>query len=107
MRFLILTAALCLMTWSIPEFRTWSATLIENRDDPHVDAAIQLRCAAKENSAFRDECARDLQRDFAHGVREPEAIVRLHCSRLSSDWAPTTRSPDSICEELYGGWIEG
>ena len=107
MRFFILTAALCLIAWSTPEFRAWSKTLLEDHDDPHIVAAIELRCASKENGTFRTQCARELERDFERGIRQPEAIVRLHCSRFSSDWAPTSHSPDSICEELYGGWIEG
>jgi hypothetical protein len=107
MRFFILTAALCLTTWSIPEFRAWSTTLFEDGEDPHIVAAIELRCASKESAAFRAQCARELERDFERGVRLPEAIVRLHCSRFSSDWAPTSNSPDPICKELYGGWIEG
>ena len=107
MRFFILTAALCLMAWATPEFRTWSTSLLEDRDDPHVVAAIELRCASKEASVFDDDCAKALQRDFDRGVREPETIVRLHCTQFSSDWGLTSRTPDSICKELYGGWIEG
>jgi hypothetical protein len=107
MRSFVLTAALCLMAWCAPEFRDWSAALLEDRDDPHVVAAIELRCAPKEAGVFHDNCASDLRRDFDHGVREPETIVRLHCTQFSSDWALRSRIPDPICEQLYGGWVEG
>ena len=107
MRLFILIAALCLIARSIPEFHAWSAALLEDRDDPHVVAAIELRCASKEAGVFRHNCAKDLRRDFDHGVREPEKIVRLHCTQLSNDWALAARTPDSICKELYGGWVEG
>jgi hypothetical protein len=106
MRFLILTAALGLMMWSMPEFRAWSTTLLEDSTDPHAVAAIELRCASKEVAAFRNDCANELRRDFELGVREPETIVRLHCTQFSSDWARAQRTPPSICTEIYGGWIK-
>ena len=106
MRFMILTAALGLMMWSIPEFRTWSTTLIEDPADPHAVAAIELRCASKEAAAFRKNCAEELQREFDLGVREPETIVRLHCTQFSSDWSSAQRTPPFVCTEIYGGWIK-
>ena len=106
MRFFILTAAVCLVAWSSPEIRAWSSSLLADPVDPHALAAIELRCAT-EMDAFRDDCARELQRDFELGVREAETIVRRHCTQFSSDWAPATRAPLPICEEIYGGWIKG
>jgi hypothetical protein len=106
MRFLILSAVVCLMAWSSPEFRAWSSSVIGDPVDPHAVAAIELRCATEMDS-FHDDCARELQREFDLGVRDPEMIVRRHCIQFSSDWAPTTRAPLPICEEIYGGWIEG
>lgn len=107
MRSFILIAALCLMAWSSPEFRAWSATLLEDQQDPHVVAAIKLRCASKEAGVFHDSCAEDLQSDFDRGVRKAESIVRLHCTQFSSDWALTSRAPDPVCKEFYGGWLKG
>lgn len=106
MRLLILIAALGLTTWSSPVFRDWSATLFEKSSDPHSVAAIELRCASELDS-LREDCARDLRHDFDLGLREPETIVRLHCTKFSSDWAITPRTPLSICNEIYGGWIKG
>jgi hypothetical protein len=106
MRFFVLTAALCLMAWSTPEFRAWSATLLEDSSDPHSVAAIELRCASKKAATLRNDCAKELQREFDLGVSEPETIVRLHCTQFSSDWARTSRTPPSICKEIYGGWIK-
>jgi hypothetical protein len=105
MRWIIITAAVCLMAWSNTDARTWIENLIEEPADPHVAAAIEVRCASEEG-AFREECALDLQRDFELGVREPESILRLHCTRVPSDWAQRARTADSICERIYGGWIE-
>jgi len=106
MRFLITTAAVCLVAWSTPEFRAWSASLFEDSSDPHAVAAIELRCASKEVPSFHDDCAKDLQREFDLGVSEPETIVRLHCTQFSNDWATSSRTPPSICKEIYGGWIK-
>ena len=106
MRIIILTTALCLMAWSTPELRTWSSSLLEDSSDPQAVAAIELRCASMEVVAFRDDCAKELQREFDLGMSEPETIVRLHCTQFSSDWALTSRTPPSICKEIYGGWIK-
>lgn len=106
MRFLITIAAVCLMAWSTPEFRAWSASLLEDSSDPHAVAAIELRCATNEAPSLRDDCALELQREFDQGVSKPEAIVRLHCTQFSSDWARNSRTPPSICKEIYGGWIK-
>ena len=103
----MLTVAICLMAWSTPAFRVWTTTLLEQPADPHVVAAIELRCASQEAGVFRDNCETDLRRDLDRGVLEPETIVRLHCTQFSSDWALSVRAPDSICKELYGGWVEG
>jgi hypothetical protein len=106
MRFFFTIAALCLMAWSTPEFRAWSTSLLEDSSDPHAVAAIELRCASQEVPTFRDDCAKELQREFDLGTSEPETIVRLHCTQFSSDWAINSRTPPSICKEIYGGWIK-
>ena len=94
------------MAWSTPGFRAWSTSLLEGPSDPHAVAAIELRCASMEVVAFRDDCAKELQRDFDRGVSAPETIVRRHCTQFSSDWALTSRTPPSICTQIYGGWIK-
>ena len=105
MRLIILTAAVGLMAWSNPSVHAWVGNLIQDPVDPRAAAAIELRCAS-EHEVFRDDCALELQRDFELGVREPEAILRLHCTRFSSDWAPQQSEALSVCEKIYGGWIE-
>jgi hypothetical protein len=105
MRWIIMTAALGLMAWSSPGLHSGIANLFGNPVDPRAEAAIELRCGS-ERAAFRDECALELKRDFELGVREPEAILRLHCTRFSSDWTNRPSATSSICEKIYGGWIE-
>jgi hypothetical protein len=104
MRFLIITAALGLLAWSSPGLRTWVESRVERPVDPKAAAAIELRCGS-EKEAFRDECARELKRDFELGVRQPDAILRVHCTRVSNDWAREPVSASPICQEIYGGWI--
>ena len=53
------------------------------------------------------DCARELEQEFASGTREPEAIVRRHCTRFTNEWTLNTERPLPICTELYGGWIKG
>jgi len=80
---------------------------IGGESDPHVQAAIDLRCQSGP-AAFRVDCARELRRDFEAGAREPASIVKRHCTRFSNEWAVAAqRRPLPICTELYGGWIEG
>jgi hypothetical protein len=105
MRFIVLITALGLIGWSSPELREWTGILVPERSDPRAAAAIELRCAS-EMDAFRDDCAEELQKNFDLGVREPEAILRLHCTRYTNEWSLTPSAAPSICEEMYGGWIE-
>jgi len=78
-----------------------------NRDEgPTVHAAIQLRCDSGAED-LRAECAKDLQRDIDTGVAKPDTIVRVHCTRFTNAWTLEAESPSEICQELYGGWIEG
>jgi hypothetical protein len=105
MRWIIMTAALGLIAWSSPGVHARIESLFEDSVDPRAEAAIELRCGS-EQEAFRDECARELTRDFELGVREPEAILRLHCTRFASDWTSEPSAASSICEKIYGGWIE-
>jgi len=106
MRLLVLLVTLGLAI----QFRVEIASQLERwtrpSDDPHVAAAIDLRCES-EPIALRDDCARDLEQDFVSGVREPETIVRRHCTRISNDWMLESEPPLPICRELYGGWIQG
>lgn len=105
MRWIIMTAALCLLAWSDPGTRDRIESAFAKPVDVHVAAAIEVRCAS-EYEAFRDECAVELKRDFELGSSDPEAIVRLHCTRISGDWASHPTAADSVCEKIYGGWIE-
>ena len=74
--------------------------------DPRVDAAIKLRCDSGP-APLRADCAQELEREFASEVRSPEAILRRHCTRFANEWTAGVEQPAPICDELYGGWIEG
>jgi hypothetical protein len=106
MRLLVLLVALGLAIHFRMEIasqlETWAAPPV----DPHVAAAIDLRCDS-EPVPLRDDCARELEQDFVSGLREPETIVRRHCTRLPNDWMLESEPPLPICRELYGGWIRG
>ena len=81
-------------------------TWINGDEGPTFHAAIALRCDSGA-AELRVECANDLQRDIDTGVQKPDTIVRLHCTRFTNTWALESESPSAICQELYGGWIEG
>jgi len=108
MRLIILIGAIGFMAssgWMGTDPREWDGIPFVEPEDPHAAAAIELRCA-DEMDAFRDDCEEELEKNFELGVREPEEILRRHCTRFTSDWALTPSSPPNICQEMYGGWIK-
>ena len=106
MRLLALAAGLALTASYQTEIRSQIGIWLGLDEDPHVQAAIELRCDSNPDDLHGD-CAGDLEREFASGRREPEAIIRRHCTRFTNEWALDTEQPLPICTELYGGWIEG
>jgi len=106
MRWLALAGILALLATNTDRLRSEYEAWTGETTDPRVQAAIELRCA-NDPVSLRDACAQDLQRDFQEDVREPEAIVRRHCTRFSSEWTLDLEEPSTICRDLYGGWIEG
>jgi hypothetical protein len=106
MRFLFWMTIVALGVGVVPNLRNEVASFFVPAPDPRVEAAVELRCA-DEIAGLRDECARELRHDFEAGMREPETIVRRHCTRVVSDWAMDIPRPLPICDELYGGWIRG
>lgn len=105
MRYVILTAIVGFVAATHPDVRDWAKSLVVDPVDPRAAAAIEVRCA-EEHEAFRDDCALELQRDFELGVREPDTILRMHCTRYASDWATQPPAARQVCEEIFGGWIE-
>jgi hypothetical protein len=106
MRWIALVGGLALLLTQAPELRARAEAWLGVESDPRVQAAIELRCPA-DSSFLRADCARELEQDFAAGRREPESIVRPHCTRFENDWALHAEPPLPICTELYGGWIKG
>ena len=106
MRLLALASTLALMAGYQAEIRSQVESWLGAGKDPRVQAAIELRCDSGPVSLHMD-CANELEQEFASGIREPEAIVRRHCTRFTNEWAPESEHPLPICTELYGGWIEG
>jgi hypothetical protein len=106
MRWLVFVGILALLVGSGDRLQNGFESWIGEESDPRVEAAIELRCA-NDPAPLRDDCARELERDFATNVREPEEIVRRHCTRFTSEWTLEVDEPSTICTELYGGWIQG
>jgi hypothetical protein len=105
MRIVIFTALVGLMAATNPDVRDWTKELFVHPVDPREAAAIEVRCA-EEHEAFRDDCALELKRDFELGVRQPDTILRMHCTRYASDWAARPPAAREVCREIFGGWIE-
>ena len=106
MRLLTLTTTLALTVFYHAEIRSQIEAWAGMDQDPRVEAAIQLRCDSGPTSLHMS-CAQELEQEFEAGIREPETIVRRHCTRFSNEWAIESERPLPICTELYGGWIEG
>jgi hypothetical protein len=106
MRLFVFASALALATGYQADIRSQVDAWLGAEEDPKVQAAIQLRCESGPANLHL-ACARELEHEFESGAREPEAIVRRHCTRFSNEWAVEAERPLPICTELYGGWIEG
>jgi hypothetical protein len=106
MRALVVTSILALMISHSPALFSGAKALFFEDHDPHLRHAIALRCDDPSQSD-RDSCEQELRSEFASGAREPEAIVRRHCTRFANRWATEAEPASSVCHELYGGWIEG
>lgn len=105
MRIVLFTAIVGCLAATNPEVRGFAKDLLVDPVDPREAAAIEVRCA-EEHEAFRDDCALELKRDFELGVRQPDTILRMHCTRFSSEWAARPPAARAVCEEIFGGWIE-
>jgi hypothetical protein len=106
MRALIYVSITLMLAYQGPALYAAGGQLFFGDADPHVQPAIALRCD-DEPAGTRAECEHELRRDFASGARQPEAIVRRHCTRYANRWAEEADPPSRLCSELYGGWIEG
>jgi hypothetical protein len=106
MRVLVYLSIALMLAYQVPSLYELGEQLFFGDADPHVRPAIALRCHA-EPAGARAECEHALRRDFASGARQPEAIMRRHCTRFANRWAEDAEPPSPVCSELYGGWIEG
>ena len=74
------------------------------RDVSEADAALEVRCGDFEASRRRS-CETDLVERFAAGRAKPEAVLRLHCTRVHNGWEHTISEPPPLCAARFGGWL--
>jgi hypothetical protein len=84
----------------------WLGLSLPDRLDPDVRAALEVRCGRLDDATHR-ECEQSLSHRIADGSIDPQAIVRMHCTRWQGPWGRVTEQPPPICAERYGGWIRG
>ena len=78
---------------------TWTS-----EQDDSARLAIAIRCGYLRGEA-RIACDQQWEGDFEAGLRDPEGVVQLHCTRWRSPWTSEKSEPPSLCKERYGGWI--
>ncbi len=71
-----------------------------------ADLALEARCGGMQGSVRRT-CEEALVARFASGRANPEALIRLHCTRVESVWDAPLPEPPELCAERYGGWVAG
>ena len=96
--------ACCAFAWSegwveIPSSR--STTL-----DPDERKAVELQCRSMEG-VLRSSCERETAESLVAGEFDPDAILRLHCTRYDNHWFENIETPPNLCIQRYGGWLHG
>ena len=74
------------------------------RDVSEADAALEVRCGEFEASRRRS-CETELVKRFAAGRANPEAVLRLHCTRVQNVWEHRISEPPPLCAARFGGWL--
>ncbi len=72
--------------------------------DQDVQLAISIRCGEL-HGEMRVACETRWEEQFEAGLRDPESVVQLHCTRWQSPWTAEKSKPPALCTERYGGWI--
>ena len=72
-----------------------------------TEAALIARCGDLA-SVERRLCEQNLSERFAAGNASPEAVLRMHCTRVDSVWSQTASpQPPPLCAARFGGWLSG
>ena len=66
------------------------------RDDPQTLDALEVRCGDAQGRE-RTHCEADLRHAFQNGGRQPEEIVKLHCTRFDNGWVAQEADLD-VCQ---------
>lgn len=69
-----------------------------------AEVALIARCGDLD-SWQRRICEEELVDRFAAGNATPEAVLRMHCTRVDSVWSQTTPEPPPLCAARFGGWL--
>jgi hypothetical protein len=79
--------------------------LLGSEPDPDEGNAIEIRCGELAGWQ-RSECESSLVARFNAGATDPESVLRLHCTRVDSDWDTRPRpAPPAVCTQRFGGWL--
>ena len=81
------------------------STLPFSRSATAAEVAVEVRCGALV-SWQRRTCEEDLTQRFAAGSADPEAVLRLHCTRTRNVWEQQMPTPPPLCAARFGGWID-
>jgi hypothetical protein len=79
----------------------WSA-LVREPDDAAV--ALAVRCGELD-AGKRRICEEALAARFSSGEATPDAVLRLHCTRVGNVWEASLPEPPALCAERFGGWL--
>ena len=69
-----------------------------------TEVALIARCGDLD-SWQRHICEEELSDRFAAGNATPEAVLRMHCTRVDSVWSQTEPDPPALCAARFGGWL--
>ena len=73
--------------------------------EPEEKAAVELQCRSMDG-ALRATCEVETTESLVAGEFDPEPILRVHCTRFESVWAPeAVEIPPDLCITRYGGWL--
>jgi hypothetical protein len=75
-------------------------------DVSDAQAAVEARCGELPGWQ-RPSCEDELAQRFAQGEVSPEAVLRIHCTRIGTVWSQVMPEPPALCAARFGGWLSG
>jgi hypothetical protein len=75
-----------------------------SRDATEAEVALEVRCGELD-SWMRRTCEDELSQRFASGNADPEAVLRMHCTRARTVWEQNMPTPPALCAARFGGWL--